>query len=215
MSKRRCAEGYRGLCMSSRGKSDKPFALVDQGALLLQRLRAENKISDDSLLRIDYRPEAENAPFVFDAATGVLHKKGCAGLKKDSRSAQYAVWTITKQDLSLACRKCKPMPKPELKPQHNELTDIVFGVMSMLDQFSAVLGQRGKEFRVTDRGKAMERTFGSLLNNLDKNGNQGYAAAIKTLQTAIDSVNTYNEKLQPTKRKPAASRKKRKNNEGR
>jgi hypothetical protein len=181
--------------MSNRPKKARPFAAVDYGALLLQRLRSEGRIDDQRLLRVDCRPEAKEAPFLFDAARGILHRNGCAAIAKSSHTALYAVWRVTEEDLELACKRCRPMPDNRKNISQIDLTDIVFGVMSVIDQFGAVLGQRGREFRGTDRGKAMERSFGSLLTSLDRNQKQGYSLALKTLETAINSISAYNEKL--------------------
>jgi hypothetical protein len=127
------------------------------------------KVDDEQpLLRIDYRKEAARAPFQFDIASGKLHRSACTAIPKDSRSAVYAVWKPTKEDIKLACKRCRPAPDGDEKVNKDLSSDVLMGFLSILDQFGSVLTERGKEYRHSGQGKAVEKTIRAILSGLDQ-----------------------------------------------
>ena len=140
--------------------------LVDRIALELQRLRAANSIDDRPLLRVDNRRQAEEAPYQFDIVRSVLHRTHCSAIPKRSRTALYALWDIQPDDLKYACPRCKPA-MAEAQRNGTDSMDLLYGLLSVLDQFSAILSERGREFRASERGKQMEATVTRVIDELD------------------------------------------------
>ena len=130
----------------------------DSLALELQRLRQEGKIDEEpALLRIDYSKESARAPFHFDIAKGKLHRNGCPAIPWDSKSALYGLWDPGTEPVEIACEKCRPTRVKVNTMAKNVASDIVFGLLSILDQFGSVLSERGKEYRDSDRGRPGQR----------------------------------------------------------
>jgi hypothetical protein len=121
------------------------------------------------LLRIDNREQAKRAPFQLDAATGRLHRIGCRSIPKGSRSALYGIWRIGKTDQPLACPRCKPMPKTDDKTEDPEYpTDLLYGVLSVVNQFGGVLRERGQEYRTSRVGKLLGEQIENMYSGINK-----------------------------------------------
>lgn len=177
----------------------KDKAIGDSIALKLQALRGADKIDDaQPLIRLDYRKEAEKAPFQFDIANGKLHRSQCSAIPKDSSTALYGIWIPGAGDMALACNRCKPvlpesqggvaMGKGEGK---DFAKDIVFGFLSIIDQFGSVLTERGREYRSSDRGKQAEKAFDALYGELDKKQKEVLDVTLSSLDTLIDVVRSF------------------------
>ena len=81
--------------------------IIDPGdrlALELQKLRAPG----ETLVRIDYRREAAQAPFQFDMANGMLHRRGCAAIPSNVSGALYAIWEPDGETDAIGCNFCRP-----------------------------------------------------------------------------------------------------------
>ncbi|NIR65968.1 MAG: hypothetical protein GWN61_17200 [candidate division Zixibacteria bacterium] len=52
--------------------------------------------------------------------------------------------------------------------EKDKASDILFGFLSVIDQFSSVIIERGREFRKTDKGKAIAESLHSLNGLMDK-----------------------------------------------
>lgn len=151
-------------------------SIGDFVALKIQELYKESKIdAREALLKIDNREEAAQAPFQFDPAAGLLHRRDCKAIPEGARTALYGVWKISPVESRFACPRCNPAgtsekpaagkPEPEKKtaagaaesersgPEKNgkapqgDVADLLYGVLSIVNQFSGVLRERGKEFR--------------------------------------------------------------------
>ncbi|GJL57935.1 MAG: hypothetical protein NPIRA03_07920 [Nitrospirales bacterium] len=141
----------------------------DVFAIALQELRSQGKVSDARpLLRIDAQTEAAMAPYQFDPVYGKLHRRGCSNIADDSRSALFARWSMGFDEQFLACSHCRPHPYPRGQEAQDVTLDILFGVISILDQFGTVLRERGKEYRTSSDGQELERKLEDLYQNLDR-----------------------------------------------
>lgn len=81
--------------------------LADTVALRVQKLRSAGLLRETAtLLNLDYTSQAAQAPYLFDIARGLLHRKHCAAMPNGSRSTFYAVWELRKGDEKLACPTC-------------------------------------------------------------------------------------------------------------
>jgi hypothetical protein len=168
-------------------------AVLDKAAILLQRLRNQGRLAHDQpLVRLDYRSQVHDAPFRFDSARGVLHRKDCSAIPADSRSALYGVWRIEADDRGHACKKCKPTPDHN-RQQQLTTTDMVFGLLSIVDQFGTILFERGKEFRQSSRGKELERSLSGVLEEFDKANRQGLDFIAASLDTVVRTINEFND----------------------
>src|ERR1700747_2035899 len=108
----------------------------DQVALELQKLRASGLVDpDQALLRIDYRREAENAPFQFDMVNGRLHRKGGLSIPVSSSNAMYAVWNPGVDMEIVACARCRPSAAEVQGMSQYEPLDLLYGLISIVDQF--------------------------------------------------------------------------------
>lgn len=169
----------------------------DSLALELQRLRQEGKIEDEpGLLRIDYRKESAEAPFRFDIARGKLHRSGCPAIPGDSKSALYAVWDSGTHPAELACETCRPTRVKVKNMAKTIASDIVFGLISILDQFGSVLSERGKEYRDSDRGQQISKHLGDLMTELDKRQQEALAMTLASLDTLLGVMQSFSAELQ-------------------
>lgn len=150
--------------MSSGGAGAQISDLV---ALKIAELYKENKLDkQQALLKIDNRDEASRAPFQFDPAAGVLHKRDCRAIPENARTALYGVWRVHARDGWRGCAACRPVPQaeaaaPAAEPA-GELTDMLYGLLSIFSQFGSVLRERGREYRSGGDG----RMIGSELQSL-------------------------------------------------
>lgn len=188
--------------------------LTDAVAIGLQRLHQRRKLdTEQPLLSVDYRREAAVAPFQFDAARALLHRTGCKAIPRSSRSALYGVWTMTDKDMRVACPRCHPMPRENKPERPFDLTDVFFGLISLVDQFGSVLYERGKEYRGTVRGKQMERSFSGLIANLDQKQRQGMTMIMSAMDSVLSTLNSYNQTVgrdgNTNGKRPSRRRKKR------
>ena len=142
---------------------------------------------DEPLLRIDNSEEAEQAPYRLDAATGKLHRRDCRFIPEGSRSALYSVWKIGEDEQPLACPRCKPMPeteKPNTDPEYP--TDLLYGVLSVVNQFGGVLRERGQEYRRSTVG----RVLAAQIDGMYKGINERERNILDVVLTSLDQLAT-------------------------
>ena len=169
----------------------------DTIALKLQTLRQEGKIDDEQpLLRIDYRKEAAQAPFQFDIKNAKLHRTMCTSIPQGAQRTLYAVWRLGAKDLELACEKCRPAPIEEEHMKKDVLSDVVFGLLSVVDQFGSVLTERGKEYRNSKRGQRVSKTVEVLSSGLDQKQREALNVTISSLEDLLKIIHGYDERLQ-------------------
>jgi len=154
-----------GRSMNRRNPSR--ILLGDQLAVYLQELREEGKLKGDHpLLRIDNATEAAKAPYQFDTVRARLHRNGCTAIPRGSRSALLARWDVSPEESKLGCRICRPLPTGRTTMERNLASDILFGVVSILDQFGNVLRERGKEYRNSAQGRELANGLEGLYASL-------------------------------------------------
>jgi hypothetical protein len=71
-------------------------------------------------------------------------------------------------------------------------SDLLFGFLSIIDQFSSVLSERGSEYRQSEKGKQMEATFDKVLHELDIQQKQSIDLLISSLDGLINVLRDYN-----------------------
>ena len=169
----------------------------DTIALKLQTLRQEGKIDDEQpLIRIDYRKEASQAPFQFDIKNAKLHRTMCTSIPRGAQPTLYAVWRPDAKDLELACEKCRPVPIEEERMKKDVVSDIVFGLLSVMDQFGSVLTERGREYRNSKRGRQIAKTVEVLFSRLDQKQREALNVTISSLDDLSEIIHGYDERLQ-------------------
>jgi hypothetical protein len=165
---------------------------VDSIALALQTFASRRKKEQDMpLVRLENRKESAKAPFQFDPDTGLLHKTGCASIKEDSKSALYAIGSISKDDERFACPRCSPMTDDNKKEPSLDPTDVLYGLLSIVDQFGTILHERGREFRETDRGRHAEKTLSGLMGNLDEQHKKSVTTIVRGMDTLIKTFTNF------------------------
>lgn len=181
-----------GRSTNKAGPDEIEAVVLDKAAILLQRLRSQGRLAHDRpLVRLDYRDQAREAPFRYDSARGILHRRECAAIPADSQSVLYAVWQIEDGDRKHVCKKCNPTPRQNGN-QTLTTTDMVFGFLSVIDQFGTILFERGKEFRQTARGKDLERSLGGILEEINEANEQGFSFITSSLDAVVRAINEYN-----------------------
>ena len=105
--------------------SDQNRPLLDQAALALQALRGAGRRRTDVLLRIDNTAEAAAAPYQFDAAAGLLHRRGCRAIPEGA--PLYGRWHLGRDDLTVACKRCKPLPDETKPSEPTDRADLLLG----------------------------------------------------------------------------------------
>jgi hypothetical protein len=139
---------------------------ADLLALRIQQVRREGFLDgEEALLGLDCATDAARAPFQFDMVEARLHRTGCAAIPRGSRSTLYAVWAMKHGDEKLACPSCLPTPHDNRAPENGDTSDLVLGVISIVEQFSSVLRQRGKEYRKSTSGQAAIQKMGGLFGS--------------------------------------------------
>ncbi len=129
---------------------------ADLLALRIQQMRTEGLLDgEEALLSLDCAADAAQAPFQFDMVEARLHRTGCPAIPRSSRSTLYAVWSVKPGDEKVACPSCLPTPQDNPAPERDDTSDLVLGVISIVEQFSSVLRQRGKEYRKSTAGQAL------------------------------------------------------------
>jgi hypothetical protein len=137
------------------------------------------------LLRIDNGDQAKRAPFQLDAATGRLHRGDCRGIPQGSVSALYGVWKISKDEQILACPRCKPMPKTDDKKEDPDFpTDLLYGLLSIVNQFGGVLRERGQEYRKSRAGQML----GAQIEHIYRNVNEREKSILDVMLASIDEL---------------------------
>jgi hypothetical protein len=166
-------------------------SIGDFVALKIQELYKESRIDlREALLKIDNREEAAQAPFQFDPAAGLLHRRDCKAIPESARTALYGVWRISAVESRFACPRCNPAgptekPGPEKKtaeaagpervasdkgskPPQGDVADLLYGVLSIVNQFGGVLRERGREFRKGGDGGAIKSELEGFYAKLGK-----------------------------------------------
>lgn len=175
----------------------------DVFAIALQELRSQGKVSDARpLLRIDGQVEAAMAPYQFDPVYGKLHRRGCSNIADDSRSALFARWSMGLDERFLACPHCRPHPYPRGQEAQDVTLDILFGVISILDQFGTVLRERGKEYRTSSDGQELERKLEDLYQNLDRQQKETIEVMLHSMDQMVKFLREADRNLSQVHDKP-------------
>ncbi len=189
---------------------NKEFAWTEIGdvcALEIQELHAAGKLpGDQPLLRIDYRTEMAQAPFQFDMVNSRLHRSDCTHIPRNSKSAIYAVWRIGDEDNNVACERCRPvLERGDLVSKEDNALDIMYGVLSIVDQFVSVLRERGKEYRTSKHGRALIRTLESVLSEWDHKQQEVLNVTVSVLDSVLKIVHDYDASVQRQGRNESSS----------
>ena len=188
----------------------------DRIALALQALRHERGVDvRRPLLRIDYRPEAAAAPFRFDMAGGKLHRTGCPAIPRASSQALYSVWDPSDGLPALACEKCQPVAIESAHMSQDSSLDIIYGFLSIVDQFGSVLRERGREYRNSRRGRRLAKDLSGMFSALDQTQQDALQLTLASLDGLVKVMQQANHNLAPagpvnngrsSNGRPAASR---------
>lgn len=180
----------------NKDRSRQGVSLPDRVALEIQELHKRGKLGDTQpLLRIDQQQEAARAPFQFDAVRGRLHRNGCPAIPASSKSAVYGVWEFRPNEQHLACPRCKPVPQRKRKMSRTRdttTTDLVYGVLSILDQFGGVLRERGREYRRSQNGHQRR----SAVQDLYETFGTGERSLLDVIGGALDGLRSVIDDLQ-------------------
>ena len=176
--------------------------LVERTALALQDLYRERGHGGwNTLIRIDNRAEAAAAPYRFDAAHGMLHRRDCRALSEDARSASYALWRIGPEDRIKGCKRCMPMPEERTRNEEQAAQqakagpDLLFGLVSILDQFGGVLQERGKDYRKTEEGRKIGAEMARFYQALGQREKRILDTALASLELLIGRVREAEEQM--------------------
>ena len=168
-------------------------AIGDAIAVKLQTLRAEGKIKDEQpLLKLDYRDQGAKAPFQYDVANATVHRTECSAIPDSSQYALYAMWELKESDRKFACRKCRPELIKNNGMKKDITSDIMYGFLSILDQFGSVLAERGKEYRNSRHGKQVSNTIDTILSELDNQQRDGIKFALSSIDSLLRLIHEYN-----------------------
>jgi hypothetical protein len=168
----------------------------DLVALELQELFRSRRIdARPGLLRIDNQREAANAPFHFDMVGGKLHRTGCPAIPRASSQALYAVWNPGAELPALACEKCRPAPIESSNMSRDSSLDIIYGFLSIVDQFGSVLKERGKEYRNSRRGRRLAKDLSGMFSALDQSQQEALQLTIDSLDSLVKVMQQANHSL--------------------
>lgn len=169
-------------------------ALIDRVAQSLQSLRGRAD-ADRPLLRIDNLDDAARAHYQFDVASGRLHRRGCRAIPAGSGLALYGVWRIGPEERKLACQRCQPAPMDDQPDKRNDAADMLFGLISLIDQFGSVLRERGQEYRKSEDGRALGDRFAGIFERLDKREQDFLTTLLNSMDGLIRTVRDIDDRL--------------------
>ena len=173
--------------------------LFETISLKIQELHRDGKITDEqALLKIDYRNEAVNAPFIFDTVNGRLHHAACKKIPYNSKTALYSVWQLQDKDLELSCKECHPVPVKKGDMKKVSTSDIVYGFISVMDQFGSVLLERGKEYRRSERGQKVTKSIDALFKELDHKQREVLNIVLSSMDGVLKTMQELNANLEQT-----------------
>lgn len=173
--------------------NDPPRPLLDQVALAVQALRRAGGLGSDVLVRIDNTAEAAVAPYQFDAATGRLHRRGCRAIPDGA--PLYARWHLGRDDLTVACKRCKPLPDETKPSDPTDRADLLLGILSLVSQFSGVLKERGADYQKTDEGQALTAQLGAIYRDLGQREKNMLDAMLGALDTVVERLRALDRSL--------------------
>lgn len=174
-----------------------PGQLGDLLALKLQQLHSADTLrGDQPLFRIDYRAEAAQAPFQFDAVRSKLHRTGCRAIPASSQSALFGIWRIRAEDSQHSCRRCRPAAAPETTTMDKNFTsDVLYGMLSVLDQFGSVLRERGREYRKSNEGRQVANDLKGLYASLGEREKEALNLLLSSLDGLLKTVQEFDRSL--------------------
>lgn len=151
----------------TRGSNLQNYQVTDLIALKIQELHRAGKLGGTyPLLKIDNRDQAKRAPFQFDAVNGKLHRNSCRFIPKRSSSALYGIWRLGRDELRFACLRCNPVSKEDNSEDRSYASDLLYGVLSIINQFAGVLRERGLEYRSSSEGRHLSTQLEDLYRSL-------------------------------------------------
>lgn len=83
-----------------------------------------------------------------------------------------------------ACPTCRPRPDDDGDVANDGVTDYVFGVLSVLDQFGSVIRERGREFRESEEGRQLKAGLDGLYQGLEERER----ATLQVILTSLDGL---------------------------
>jgi len=168
--------------------------LLDAAAIALQGLRQDRRLRWDTLVRIDNTAEAAAAPYQFDAAQGLVHRRTCRAIP--AGAALYGLAHITRDDLNRACKRCKPLPDQQPPPTDTtERADLLFGLVSVIDQFAGVLKERGKDYQKTNEGQQLGAQLDAVYRTLDRRQKEVLDTVLMALDQVVERLRTMDSAL--------------------
>jgi hypothetical protein len=176
--------------------------LGDAIALKIQELRGRQQ-EPRPLLRVDNRAEAAEAPFQFDTVNGRLHRRGCRAIPKSSASALYGLWSIPAQARAHACTTCRPRDdsgESERTMSKDGVTDYVFGMLSVLDQFGSVIRERGREFRDSEEGRQLKAGLDGFYHGLEERERATLQVVLESLDGLLATIGALEQSLDANSR---------------
>lgn len=180
----------------NKGDGKNGAVLVDFVAQTLQALHSNRRLRKERpLLRIDNLEDAAQAPFQFDAASGQLHRRGCRSIPARSRLALYGIWRIGSEDSKLACLRCKPVPMEKEPENRSDAADMLFGLVSLIDQFGSVLRERGQEYRKSEDGRQLSSQFEGVFQRLDRREQDFLSTLMTSMDGLIKAVRDIDDRL--------------------
>jgi hypothetical protein len=172
--------------------------IADRIALALQALGRKRGVDvRRPLLRIDYRPEAAAAPFRFDLVGGKLHRTGCPAIPRAPSQAIYSVWDPGEELPALACERCQPAPIESAHMRQDSSLDIIYGFLSIMDQFGSVLEERGREYRNSRRGRRLAKDLSGKFSALDRAQQEALQLTLASLDGLVKVIQETNHSLAP------------------
>ncbi|MCP5072693.1 MAG: hypothetical protein GY947_05270 [Rhodobacteraceae bacterium] len=154
-------------------------------ALKIQEFKSAQKLQGNQpLLKINNREEEVKAPYQFDPAKGRIHRTGCRSIPESSNSALYSLWEFGAQDQELACPQCKPAPEETKRDNPHIAMDLFYGLLSVADQFSGVIRERGREFRNSSEGQRMSADLEGMYQEFGDRERQ----VMDTVLSSLDGI---------------------------
>ena len=81
----------------------------------------------------------------------------------------------------------------------SDAADMLFGLISLIDQFGSVLRERGQEYRRSEDGRQLGQRFESVFRGLDRREQDFLSTLLNSMDGLIKSVRDLDDRLNKDK----------------
>ena len=109
--------------------------------------------------------------------------------------AAVRLWHLSHDNVKHACKRCKPLPDEPNVNEPKDRADLLFGLVSLVDQFAGVLKERGRDYQSTEQGQQLSAQLGDIYRSLGRREKEVLDTVLGTLDTVIQRLRELDRSL--------------------